>query len=43
MRDITYPPIIVTAKTGFRLLGQRFTLTGTEHVPYLRKVLDLPD
>lgn len=33
MRDITYPPIIATAKTGFRLLGQRFTMTGTEHVP----------
>ena len=33
MRDITYPPIIVAAKTGFRLLGQRFTMTGTEHVP----------
>ena len=23
MRDLTYPPIIVTAKTGFRLLGQQ--------------------
>ncbi len=33
MRDLTYPPIIVTAKTGFRLLGQRFAMTGTEHVP----------
>jgi 1-acyl-sn-glycerol-3-phosphate acyltransferase len=33
MRDLTYPPIIVTAKTAFRLLGQRFTMTGTEHVP----------
>ena len=33
MRDLTYPPIIVTAKTAFRLLGQRFQLTGTEHVP----------
>jgi 1-acyl-sn-glycerol-3-phosphate acyltransferase len=33
MRDITYPPIILAAKTGFRLLGQRFTMTGTEHVP----------
>lgn len=33
MRDITYPPIIVAAKTAFRLLGQRFTMTGTEHVP----------
>ncbi|GAB3792022.1 lysophospholipid acyltransferase family protein [Nocardioides ungokensis] len=33
MRDLTYPPIIVTAKTAFRLLGQRFQMTGTEHVP----------
>ncbi len=33
MRDVTYPPIIVTAKTGFRALGQRFRMTGTEHVP----------
>ena len=33
MRDLTYPPIIVTAKTLFRAWGQRFQLTGTEHVP----------
>lgn len=33
MRDLTYPPIILAAKTGFRLLGQDITLTGTEHVP----------
>lgn len=33
MRDITYPPIILTAKTAFRLLGQRFQMTGTENVP----------
>ena len=33
MRDLTYPPVIVTAKTAFRLLGQRFQMTGTEHVP----------
>jgi 1-acyl-sn-glycerol-3-phosphate acyltransferase len=33
MRDITYPAVILAAKTGFRLLGQRFTMTGTEHVP----------
>ena len=33
MRDLTYPPIIVTAKTGFRLLGQRFAMTGTDNVP----------
>lgn len=33
MRDVTYPPIIVTAKTAFRALGQRFQMTGTEHIP----------
>ena len=33
MRDLTYPPVIVAAKTAFRMLGQRFTMTGTEHVP----------
>lgn len=33
MRDITYPPIIVTAKLGFRALGNRFQMTGTENVP----------
>jgi len=33
VRDLTYPPVIVAAKTAFRMLGQRFTMTGTEHVP----------
>ncbi|CAI9402707.1 lysophospholipid acyltransferase family protein [Nocardioides sp. T2.26MG-1] len=33
MRDLTYPSVILAAKTGFRLLGQRFVMTGTEHVP----------
>ncbi|RLV48093.1 1-acyl-sn-glycerol-3-phosphate acyltransferase [Nocardioides mangrovicus] len=33
MRDITYPPIIVTAKVLFRALGLRFQMSGTEHVP----------
>ncbi len=33
MRDLTYPPIIVTAKTAFRALGQRFQMTGTDNVP----------
>ncbi|MEO5653091.1 MAG: lysophospholipid acyltransferase family protein [Marmoricola sp.] len=33
MRDISYPPIIGTAKVLFRLLGLRFQLSGTEHVP----------
>ena len=39
MRDLTYPPIIVAAKTGFRLLGQDFQRTGTEHVPRTGGVL----
>ncbi len=33
MRDLTYPPIILTAKTAFRVLGQRIVMNGTEHVP----------
>jgi 1-acyl-sn-glycerol-3-phosphate acyltransferase len=33
VRDITYPPIIVTAKLVFKVLGLRFQLRGTEHVP----------
>jgi 1-acyl-sn-glycerol-3-phosphate acyltransferase len=33
MRDVTYPPIIVTAKAAFKALGQRIQMTGTEHVP----------
>lgn len=33
MLDITYPPIIWTAKAAFKALGLRFQLSGTEHVP----------
>jgi 1-acyl-sn-glycerol-3-phosphate acyltransferase len=33
VRDLTYPPVIFTAKTIFRLLGQRIRMEGTEHVP----------
>jgi 1-acyl-sn-glycerol-3-phosphate acyltransferase len=33
LRDITYPPIILTAKAAFRLLGQKIQMSGTEHVP----------
>jgi 1-acyl-sn-glycerol-3-phosphate acyltransferase len=33
VRDLTYPPIIVTAKLGFKLLGLRFAMRGTENVP----------
>lgn len=33
MRDLTYPPIIGTAKTLFRVLGISFQTSGTEHIP----------
>ena len=33
MLDITYPPIIATAKVAFKALGLHFQLAGTEHVP----------
>ncbi len=33
MRDITYPPIIVLAKTLFKVLGQKITITGAENIP----------
>lgn len=33
MRDYTYPTVIVTAKTLFRLLGMTFQTSGTENVP----------
>lgn len=33
MRDLSYPSIIRTAKAGFKVLGQHFEMTGTEHVP----------
>lgn len=33
MRDITYPPIIVTAKLLFKALGMKFQMSGTEHIP----------
>ena len=40
MRDITYPPIIVTAKLGFRAArASASTWTGTEHVPRTGGVL----
>ena len=39
MRDITYPPIIWTALTGFKALGQTFQMTGTENVPRTGGVL----
>ena len=33
MRDLTYPPIIVTAQLAFKALGLRFDMRGTENVP----------
>ena len=33
VRDITYPPIIATAKAGFKIWGLKFQITGSEHVP----------
>lgn len=33
MRDITYPAVIVTAKSLFKLLGLTFQTSGTEHIP----------
>jgi len=33
MRDIVYPPVVLTAKAAFKALGLRFQLTGTENVP----------
>lgn len=33
MRDLTYPPIIVTAKSLFKVLGMSFQTSGTEHIP----------
>ena len=37
MRDLTYPPIIVTAKLGFKALGQRFAMTGHRARPAHRR------
>ena len=39
MRDFIYPPIVLTAKTGFRVLGQRFDIAGTENIPRTGGVL----
>ena len=33
VRDITYPPIVVAAKTAFRVLDLDIRLTGSEHIP----------
>jgi 1-acyl-sn-glycerol-3-phosphate acyltransferase len=39
VRDLTYPPVIVAAKTGFRLLGQKIRINGAHHVPRTGGVL----
>jgi len=39
VRDLTYPPIIVAAKLGFRVLGQRIRIDGAHHVPRTGGVL----
>ncbi len=33
MRDLSYPGVILAARAGFRVLGQRFDIAGSEHVP----------
>lgn len=33
MRDITYPLVILTAKSLFKALGIKFMTSGTEHIP----------
>jgi 1-acyl-sn-glycerol-3-phosphate acyltransferase len=33
VRDITYPPVIATAKLAFKALGLRFQMEGTQNVP----------
>ena len=33
MRDLTYPPVVWSAKAAFRVLGLRFQTSGTEHIP----------
>ncbi|TXJ05326.1 MAG: 1-acyl-sn-glycerol-3-phosphate acyltransferase, partial [Aeromicrobium sp.] len=33
MRDYTYPPIIVTMKTMFKIVGMKFQITGAHHIP----------
>jgi len=33
VRDITYPPVVLTAKVAFKALGLRFVMRGSEHVP----------
>lgn len=39
MRDIVYPPVVGAVKAGFKVLGQRLTITGDEHIPRTGGVL----
>lgn len=39
LRDITYPPIIWTAKAAFKVLGLKFKMSGTEHIPRMGPAL----
>ena len=39
MLDLTYPPVILAAKTGFRLLGQKIHIVGADLVPRTGGVL----
>jgi 1-acyl-sn-glycerol-3-phosphate acyltransferase len=39
VRDLTYPPVILTAKTGFRILGQKIHIVGADLVPRTGGVL----
>ncbi|MDQ3157488.1 MAG: 1-acyl-sn-glycerol-3-phosphate acyltransferase [Actinomycetota bacterium] len=33
MRDITYPPVILTAKSLFKAVGMKFMTSGTDNIP----------
>ncbi|MCU1685479.1 MAG: phospholipid/glycerol acyltransferase [Amycolatopsis sp.] len=33
MAELVYPPVLLTAKTLFRVLDNRFKIAGTEHIP----------
>lgn len=33
MRDVTYPPVIWSAKALFKILGMKFQMSGTHHIP----------
>ena len=33
MAELVYPPVLLAAKTMFRVLDNRFRIEGTEHIP----------